>query len=179
MADNVREEIIFKRKKALSLIGYVILLLTAIVSGLIGAICLMGIMTPQGGFSLAMLIQFVIFGGGAVLMWFGKDYLRIEYEYSFTNGVVDVAQVINNRRRKELISFKTKEVEMVASIDDPKLRNFEQRPNIKKIKAVLNADSEIFYAVFRKNEIQYLLYFEPSREFLKLMRMYNERNVMI
>ena len=178
MADNVKEEIIFKRKKALSLIGYVILLLTAIVAGLIGAINLMGIMT-QNGFSLPALIGFVIFGGGAALMWFGKDYLRIEYEYSFTNGVVDVAQVINNRRRKELISFKTKEVEMVASIDDPKLRNFEQRPNIKKIKAVLNADSEIFYAVFRKNEIQYLLYFEPSREFLKLMRMYNERNVMI
>jgi hypothetical protein len=179
MADNVREEIIFKRKKAFSLIAYVVLTLTAILAGLIGAINLMGIMTPQAGFNLPALIAFVIFGGSAVLMWFGKDYLRVEYEYSFTNGVVDIAQVINNRRRKELVSFKTKEAEMVASIEDPKLLNFEKREGIKKVKAVLNPDSRIYYAVFRKNEVQYLLYFEPSPEFLKLMRMYNERNVVL
>jgi hypothetical protein len=103
----------------------------------------------------------------------------VEYEYSFTNGVVDIAQVMNNRRRKELVSFKTKEVELVASIDDPKLRNIESRPNLKKVRAVLNAESNIYFASFRKNEKQYLLYFEPSKEFLRLMRMYNERSIII
>ncbi len=178
MADNVREEIIVKRRKALTMIMYAIIWLTMLVSALIGSISLMGIMSPNG-INLPSIISLVIFGGGAVLMWFGKDYLRVEYEYSFTNGVVDIAQVINNRRRKELVSFKTREVEIVAPIDDPKLRNFESRPNLKKIKAVLNADSAIYFACFRKNEVQYLLYFEPSKEFLQLMRMYNERNVII
>lgn len=178
MADNVREEIVFKHKKAFSMFAYVIIIFTAVISGLIGSVMLMGVI-GQNGFSLPNLIGLVIFGGGAVLMWFGKDYLKVEYEYSFTNGVVDIAQVVNNRRRKELVSFKTKEAEMVASIEDPKLRNFESRQNIKKVKAVLNSDSEIYYAVFRKNEVQYLLYFEPSKEFLKLMHMYNERNVVV
>jgi hypothetical protein len=178
MADNVREEIVVKRKKALTMIMYMIIWLMMLVSALIGSISLMGIMSPNG-INFVSIIYLVIFGGGAVLMWFGKDYLRVEYEYSFTNGVVDIAQVINNRRRKELVTFKTREVEIVAPIDDPKLHNFEARPNLKKIKAVLNADSDIYFASFRKNEVQYLLYFEPSKEFLQLMRIYNDRNVII
>jgi hypothetical protein len=178
MADNVKEEVIVKHKKALSMFMYVIIMFTTIISGLIGSISLMNLIGPSG-FSIPSIISFVVFGGGAVLMWFGKDYLRVEYEYSFTNGIVDISQVINNRRRKELVSFKTREVEMVAPIDDPKLRNFESRQNIKKVRAVLNTDSKIYYACFRKNEVQYLLYFEPSEEFLKFMRIYNERNVIL
>lgn len=177
MADNVKEEIVVKRRRSLSMLLYVIIWFTMIISAFFGSCSLMGIMS--NGFNLNALIWFVVFGGGAVLMWFGKDYLRVEYEYSFTNGVVDVAQVINNRRRKELASFRTREVEIVAPIDDPKLHNFESRPNLKKIKAVLNADSAIYFACFRKNEVQYLLYFEPSKEFLQLMRIYNDRNVII
>lgn len=178
MADYVKEEIVTKHKKVLSMILYIILSFSAVVFGLIGSVFLMAVIGPTG-INIGNIIQLIIFGGGAILMWFGKDYLKMEYEYSFTNGVVDIAQVINNRRRKELISFKTREVEIVAPIDDPKLRNFESRQNIKKIKAVINADSKIYFACFRKNEVQYLVYFEPSQEFLKFMRIYNERNVII
>jgi hypothetical protein len=180
MADNVKEEIVIKRRQALTMLMYVIIWITMLVSALIGSIMLMSILNPStGGINWGGVIGLVVFGGGAVLMWVGKDYLRVEYEYSFTNGVVDIAQVINNRRRKELVSFKTREVEYVAPIDDPKLHNFESRPNLKKIKAVLNADSDIYFASFRKNEVQYLLYFEPSKEFLQFMRIYNDRNVII
>jgi hypothetical protein len=44
---------------------------------------------------------------------------------------------------------------------------------------VLNGDSAVYFASFRKNEVQYLVYFEPSADFLKMMRIYNERNVII
>lgn len=178
MADNVKEEIVTKRRKTMSMLLYIVLSFFAVIFGIVGAFFLMGVVGPTG-INFGSIINLVIFGGSAVLMWFGKDFLKVEYEYSFTNGVVDIAQVVNNRKRKELISFKTREVELVAPYDDPKLRNIESRPNIKKIKAVLNVDSRIYFASFRKNEVQYLLYFEPSQEFLKFMRMYNERNVII
>jgi hypothetical protein len=176
--NNVKEEIVFKHKKMLSMIIYVVLMISAVFFGLIGAIALMGIV-GAGGINFGNIINLVIFGGGAVLMWFGKDYMRVEYEYTFTNGVVDIAQVMNNRRRKELISFKTREVELVAPVEDPKLHNIEARQGVKKIKAVLNVDSAIYFASFRKNDVQYLVYFEPSPEFLKFMRIYNDRNIII
>lgn len=176
--NNVKEEIVVKHKQGLSMLLYVILLISAVIFGLIGAVSLMGIVGANG-ISVPSIIFLVIFGGSAVLMWFGKDYMKVEYEYSFTNGVVDIAQVLNNRRRKELISFRTREVELVASIEDPKLHNIEARQGVKKVKAVLNVDSEIYFASFRKNEVQYLVYFEPSKEFLRMMRIYNERNVIV
>jgi hypothetical protein len=176
MADNVKEEIIFRHKNALNMILYGFSMVSAVILGIIAAIQL-NVMLYN--LSIPSVIAFVVIGGSAVLMWFGKDNLRVEYEYSFTNGVVDIAKVINNRRRRELISFKTREVELVASVDDPKLNGIKSRPNLKKISAVLNGDSAVYFASFRKNEVQYLVYFEPSADFLKMMRIYNERNVII
>lgn len=176
MADNVKEEIVYRRKNALNMIIYVFTMFSAVIFAIVAAFALNVVFSQP---SVEGAIFLVVIGGGAVLMWFGKDYLRIEYEYSFTNGVVDIAKVINNRRRKELVSFKTREVELVANIDDPKLIGIRSRPNLKKINAILNGDSGIYFASFRKNEVQYLLYFEPSQEFLKMMRIYNERNVII
>jgi hypothetical protein len=180
MADNVREEIIVKRRNVLNTIVYAFAMISALFFAFLAAIY-MNILfsSSQSNQLIPNIVIFVFLAGSALLLWLGKDYLRVEYEYSFTNGVVDIAQVINNRKRKELVSFKTKEAELVAGIEDPKLRNIESRPNIKKIKAVLNGDSEIYFACFRKNERQYILYFEPSKEFLKLMRMYNDRSVIL
>jgi len=177
MADNVREETIKKRRNVLNMILYVLAIIWALLFGLMAAICLNALFSND--LSLANIVLFVILAGSALLLWFGKDYLRVEYEYSFTNGVVDIAQVINNRRRKELASFRTKDAEIVAPIDDPKLRGIESRPNLKKIKAVLNGDSAIYFACFRQNERACLLFFEPSNEFLKLMRIYNDRNIIL
>jgi hypothetical protein len=155
----------------------VLAIIWALLLGLMAAISLNALLSS--GLSIANIIFFVFLAGSALLLWFGKDYLRVEYEYSFTNGVVDIAQVINNRRRKELASFKTKDAEIVAPIDDPKLRGIEARPNIKKIKAVLNSDNAIYFACFRQNERQCILFFEPSNEFLRLMRIYNERSIIL
>jgi hypothetical protein len=176
MADNVKEEIVVRHKNALNMIVYVFAIISAVVFAVFAMIELNIVMQYL---DVPDIILFVVVAGVAVLMWFGKDSLRVEYEYSFTNGIVDIAKVVNNRRRKELISFKTREVELVASIDDPKLHNIRARPGIKKVNAVLNSDSAIYFASFRKNDMQYLVYFEPSKEFLQMMRIYNERNVIL
>ena len=177
MADHFKEEIVVKKKKILSTLIYIVMWMSMLFSALVASIYLMQL--TSGRFTLDVIIPFVIFGGGAWLGWWGKDFLRVEYEYTFTNGVVDIAQVINNRRRKEALSFKMKDVEIVASIDNPKLHNYEQKQNIKKIKAVVNADSPIYFVFVKKNDQYCLIYFEPSADFLKLMRIYNDRNVFI
>lgn len=177
MADHFKEEIVTKKKKGLSMLIYIVMWISMLFSALVASVQLMAIM--NGSFSVPGIIVFLIFGGGAVLGWWGKDYLRVEYEYTFTNGVVDIAQVINNRRRKEALSFKMKDVEIVASIDNAKLHNYEQKQNIKKIKAVVNVDTDVYFIFTKKNDQYYLIYMEPSAEFLKLMRMYNDRNVFL
>lgn len=176
MADHVKEEIVARRNKAFPMFVYVLLTIVAVISAIIGAFYLMALFS---GFTIANLLAFVFFGGGAWLMWWGKDFLRVEYEYSFTNGVVDVAQVINNRRRKDVISFRMRETDLVAPMDDPRFEPLSKRQDVTKLRAFLNVGAPLYFATFKKNEKTYLLYFEPSEELLKLMRMYNERNVTL
>ena len=38
----------------------------------------------------------------AVLLFLRRDRLKTEYEYTFTNGQLDFAQVYNNKKRKNL-----------------------------------------------------------------------------
>lgn len=61
-----------------------------------------------GGFSF--LSPLLIIGA-----WYGAWYLitstKVEYEYSVTNGEIDVDQIIAQRRRKRLVTVNCKEVE--------------------------------------------------------------------
>ncbi len=179
MADHFRletvtkEEIVVKKHKGLYNLLYVLLWFTLLVCAIIAATNLMGLMS--GNLSLPTIITTLVFGGAAWLGWWGKDLLRVEYEYSLTNGIMDIAQVINNRRRKEALSFRMRDVEILAPIDDPKLQGYEQRPGIKKIKAVLNADSTVYFLFVKKDEQHYLVYMEPSEEMVQLMRRMRDR----
>ena len=56
-------------------------------------------------FSLPALAMFLANAGLAVLLYFGKDELKAEYEYTFTNGTLDFAKVLRGARRKELGSM--------------------------------------------------------------------------
>ncbi len=176
MADHVKEEIVTPRQKVVPMIGYVVFTIFAFISAIVAATYLMAVMSS---FNLMNVLMVVIFGGGAWMMWWGKDMLRVEYEYSFTNGVVDVSQVINNRRRKDVVSFRTREADLVAPADDPRLAELRKRKDVKIIRAYLNPGARLYFAQFRKGDSTVVLLFEPSEEFLKLMRIYNERNVVL
>lgn len=181
MADHFRldtvtkEEIITKKRKGMYTLLYILMWFTLLVCALIAATYLMGLMS--GRISVQTVIMAVVFGGAAWLGWWGKDFLRVEYEYSLTNGVLDIAQVINNRRRKEALSFRMRDVEILAPIDDPKLQAYEQRAGVKKVRAVLNSDSAIYFLFVKKNEQHYLVYMEPSEEMVRLMRQMRERYI--
>lgn len=49
-------------------------------------------------------------GGIAVLLFLRRDRIRTEYEYTFTNGQMDFAQVFNNKKRKNLGTMNLKNV---------------------------------------------------------------------
>ena len=100
MLDNFKEEVIVKRNRGLNSLMYVMCWFFMIVFGLIGLINLSALM--GGNFNWQVIVQLVIFGGMAYLIWRYKDNYRTEYEYTFTNGDLDVSKVLGNTRRKYL-----------------------------------------------------------------------------
>ena len=59
----------------------------------------------------------------AVAAVFGAMYLtsflKVEYEYIFTNGELDIDAIYNRSRRKRMFSANVKEFEIMAHVEDP------------------------------------------------------------
>ncbi|MCL1843570.1 MAG: hypothetical protein FWF79_07135 [Defluviitaleaceae bacterium] len=59
----------------------------------------------------------VIFAAGYAAVFF-SGYLKVEYEYAFTSGELDIDAIYDRSRRKRLMSVKVSEFEIMAHIDD-------------------------------------------------------------
>ena len=46
--------------------------------------------------------------------FFYKKNLYVEYEYDFTNGEIDIDRILEMKKRKRIITFSIKDVELLA-----------------------------------------------------------------
>ena len=70
--------------------------------------------------SIQFLQAFLIFIMAAVIFaaFFLFSYLKVEYEYILTNGVLDIDAIYNKSRRKRLFSGDLREIEVMAHLED-------------------------------------------------------------
>ena len=105
--DNFLEEVATKRNRGAETVMYVLANIMMVVFGLWAFLMLQGIMMLiNAGEGAGPIIYYVVMtlltGGIAVLLFLRRDRIRTEYEYTFTNGQMDFAQVFNNKKRKNL-----------------------------------------------------------------------------
>ena len=62
--------------------------------------------------------------GLAVFLFIYKDNLKLEYEYTFTNGTLDFAKVLRSARRKELGSMNVANVSACGHVAHDSFRRF-------------------------------------------------------
>lgn len=53
----------------------------------------------------------VLLAGDIFLMWYLISNMRVEFEYSVTNGYVMIDRIVSRRRRKRMITFESRDVE--------------------------------------------------------------------
>ena len=112
MMDNFKEDIVSPRSNAL---GNVLYALCWVFIVLFGAYALMMLQVVMVQFSVLTLVTVAMAAACAVLLFFIKDQLKVEYEYTFTNGSLDFAKVFRQAKRKELGSMNVKNVSACAS----------------------------------------------------------------
>ena len=125
--DHFLEEIVIRRKRALTELLYYLSNGIMVLSALIGMWMLTNLLS---NFSLMALVITLVFGGGAVLLYLYRDRLRTEYEYTFTNGELDFAQVFNNQKRKNLGTMRVKNVEAFGVVDSNQFRKLINMPGL-------------------------------------------------
>jgi len=169
LMDNFKEEVIVKRNQTLDQLLYSLCWIAMIVFGLTALTSLYNIIGANG-FDWVSLVMAVVFGGFTFLVWRNKDKLRTEYEYTFTNGDLDVSMVLANSRRRYLTRLPMKNVEACGKVTNPSFQRYLSMKDVKKHNWFLNRDAELYYFYFTKNSVKHLIVIEPSDEMIDMIR---------
>ena len=167
--DHFLEEVVIKRKNAVNRILYYLSWVVIIFAALIACITFS---TLARQFSLYSIIVILITGGIAAYTWFSHDKLLTEYEYTFTNGALDFAEVYNNKKRKSLGSLNVKNVEAFGKVTSSSFQRFLNTPGVKRMNWFLNREAELYYFYFTKESDRKMIILEPSEEMVSYIRQY-------
>ena len=167
--DHFLEEVVVKRKNGLNRILYYLSWVIMIFSAIIASMTLGTLTTAFSWFSVIVI---VISAGIAVYTWFLHDKLLTEYEYTFTNGSLDFAEVYNNKKRKSLGSLNVRNVEAFGKVTSSSFQRYLNMPGIKRMNWFLNREAELYYFYFTKDTDKKMIILEPSEEMVENIRKY-------
>ena len=167
--DHFLEEVVTKRNNTVNRIIYYLSWVIMIIAAVFASLTL-GTLTMN--FNWMSVITIVVSAGIAVYIWFFHDKLLTEYEYTFTNGSLDFAEVYNNKKRRSLGSLNVRNVEAFGKVDSEPFRRYVNMPGIKKMNWFLNRDAELYYFYFTKEAEKKMIIMEPSEEMVAYIRQY-------
>jgi len=174
--DYFHEESVTKVNGGLNSVLYVICYIGMIIFAFIALQGLMILM--RGIIDISTIIIMVVCGALAYLCFVLKNNQRIEYDYTFTNGILDIAKIINNSKRKKLLSVDVREFEVIAPISDEGFKRMLHHKGIQnRYNYFLNRGSGLYYGIFTQDGAKSMLVFEPSEKLVELFKIFNPRNV--
>ncbi|MDD2648116.1 MAG: hypothetical protein PHI27_08245 [Eubacteriales bacterium] len=175
--DHFKEEIVVKRGRTIDDVAFILVNVMMYIMAVVAFMMLSQLFSSisMGAFSWPPLVLFLVCGGLAALIYLRKDYLKMEYEYTFTNGDLDFARVLNNSRRKNLGSMKVKNVEAMGFVDGKQFPRFMSMKPMTRSNWFLNRDSKLFYFYFNKDGNKRMIVCEPSDEMVTMIKQYAAR----
>ena len=169
MMDNFKEDVVCSRNRLLPNILYVVSWVMIVLFGLYALLLLQVIFFD---FTVSGLVVLAASAGLAVFLFFFKDNLKLEYEYTFTNGVLDFAKVLRSARRKELGSMNVANVSACGHVAHDSFRRFLAQKDVEKKNWFLNRDGNLFYFYYVKENKKHMIIIEPSEEMVEMIRRY-------
>ena len=167
--DHFLEEVVIKQKNTVNRILYyfswIVMILAAVFASL-------NLGTLGMNFSWMTVVVVLVSGGVAAYIWFFHDRLLTEYEYTFTNGSLDFAEVYNNKKRKSLGSLNVKNVEAFGKVTSSSFSRYVNMPGIKRMNWFLNREAELYYFYFTKDTDKKMIILEPSEEMVGYIKQY-------
>ena len=177
MQDHFWEEVVVKHKSGVNRALYLLSWAVIVISG-IAALMMFSVLSrslTQGAFDWQTLVLFLLSGGICAYTFFFHDRLMTEYEYTFTNGALDFAEVYNNKKRKSLGSLNVRNVECFAKVNSSAFGRYVNMPGIKRMNWFLNREAELYFFYFTKDQDKKMIILEPSDELVGYIRKYVPR----
>ena len=167
--DHFLEEVVVKQKNTMNRILYYFSWVVMVFAALVASMTLSSLTMQFNWFSVVVIL---LSAGIAVYTWFFHDRLLTEYEYTFTNGALDFAEVYNNKKRKSLGSLNVRNVEAFGKVSSSSFQRYLNTPGIKRMNWFLNREAELYYFYFTKEQDKKMIILEPSEELVGFIRKY-------
>ena len=122
-----------------------------------------------------MMFVTILFGIPFVLFIFLTVYFYYErhvaYDYTYTNGLFEIAKVRNNVKRKLLFSEECEKLEFMADSECDDLIMFENNGDYKTLKVYVGDESRnLWVAFFNSDGRKTKIMFEPGEELVKAIK---------
>ena len=171
MMDSFLEEVVTKKNRVMESAVFVLANITWVLLAILAFMQLQSVtyLISMEGFGTDTLISIVIFlviGAAAVLIFLYRDRIKMEYEYTFTNGQMDFAQVYNNKKRKALGTMNVRNVQACGLVASGSFQRYINMPGIKRTNWFLNREAELFYFYFEKEGQKRIIIIEPSQDMI-------------
>ena len=167
--DHFLEEVVIKQKNGLNRVVYYLSWVIMVLSGMF-AVLQLQLLFAQ--FDIISLVITLLFGGIAVYIFLFHDRLLTEYEYTFTNGALDFAEVYNNKKRKSLGSLNVKTVDAFGKVSSGSFQRYLNMQGVKRMNWFLNREAELYYFYFSKDSVKKMIIFEPSEQLVEYIKQY-------
>ncbi len=130
------------------------------------------------GIGFAIFALCVIF---MYLIYFLITSINQEFEYCFTNGMLDVDKIINMRKRKRLQEINVRKMEMLGDRQHSSFRKYLEDGGLKKIYACTHkgADDLCFMVFLDEEGNKKMLLFNPNDQIVDGIRKYNPQKVFL
>ncbi len=129
-------------------------------------------------------IGFAIFAACVIsmyLIYFLITSINQEFEYCFTNGMLDVDKIINMRKRKRVQEINVRKMEMLGNREDRSFRKHMEDSGLKKIYACTHKDAkDLCFLIFLDEEgTRKMLLFNPNDKIIDGIKKYNPQKVFL
>ena len=173
--DDFLEMTAVRQKKGVFTLLYILAWVVMVICAAFAVFALssvVGMNYETGGaiFRPQFLLGVAVFGGMAFLLFRAKDECRVEYDYSFTNGTLDISKVMNERRRRYLCSVETKDMISCGPASGPAFQKALREPNVKTHNWFCNREAKLTFFYFQKKGVKHVMVLELNDEMLSVIR---------
>ena len=104
--------------------------------------------------------------------------MNVEYEYSVTNGDLDIDKIVAKKRRKKFARVKLRDVEYFAPFEDEHIKVAEESGAKKIYNAASSFDApRLYFVLYYNNSEKVCLLFEPTDEMIENCSHYVPRSL--
>ena len=114
--------------------------------------------------------EILLFGGCAALLFFQRDKLKTEFDYTFTAGQMDFAMIFNNKSRKGLGTLNLRNVDACGLVSSGSFQRYVSMRDIKHSHWFVNRDAELLFFFFQKEGKKRMIVIEPSEKMVGLIK---------